>query len=218
MHQVMMKPTTFFFIRHAKSVANLSNDKIGGVDAVLAPEGIEEARCLNAYLLTRPDPQAFVYCSNMPRATGTAELLAEGLRTKPMSIVTDQRLREIDRGHWEGMARAETYNEEIRADMAFLDMDHRAPGGESMSDVATRVRSWLQTCDRMIEGRGISTFVAITHAMVIKTLLQRLFDMDPRSAWLIEIANTSITKVRCSEHGWHLEYVNRTPHLPERGL
>ena len=220
MHQVLAKPATIFLIRHAESEANVANDRIGGVDAPLSPNGVEQAVRLNDYLLKHPLPEMKeVHSSNMPRASRTAELLHLGLDCLPHQIMVDPRLREISRGDWESKARAETYTDEIRTEMAFLDMDHRAPGGESMSDTASRAREWLMSLNAaIIDEHDIRTFVAVTHGVLIKSLLQRIFGMEPRYAWLMEIDNTSITKIRCSSQGWHLEYVNATPHLPERGF
>ena len=219
MHLTLAKPATILLIRHAKSVANETNDRIGGVDTPLSPEGVEQGVRLNDYLLKHPLPeQKRVYSSDMPRASRTAELLYLGLDCLPHQIMLDPRLREISRGDWDSKARAETYTDEIRTEMAFLDMDHRAPGGESMSDVASRAREWLLSLNAVIVEHDIRTFVAVTHSMLIKSLLQRIFGFEPCYSWLMEIANTSVTKIRCSERGWHLEYVNATPHLPERGL
>ena len=99
--------------------------------------------------------------------------------------------------------------------MAFLGMDHRAPGGESMSDVAQRMLCWLMDLNVIVRGTAGTTpaIVAVTHGVAIKALLQRIFNFDPAYAWLMRIDNTSITKVRCTALGWQLEYLNATPHL-----
>ena len=219
MHHILAEPATIYLIRYAESEANVANDRIGGVGAPLSPNGVEQVVRLNDYLLKHPLPEKKrVYSSDMPRACRTAELLALGLDCPPHHVMVDDRLREISRGDWEGKARAETYNEDIRTEMAFLDMDHRAPGGESMSDTASRAREWLMSLNWAITQEGHDTFVAVTHSILIKSLLQRIFGFEPCYSWLMEIANTSVTKIRCSERGWHLECVNATPHLPERGF
>ena len=218
MHQRLEAETDIYLIRPAETDVNKDGDTIGRVDAKLTPHGMAQIALLNSYLLQHgqiPNPKR-VFVSDMPRAITTAHALAEGLGVQPNRITQDPRLREIGRGAWEGLPRGATHTQSLTREMAFMDMDHRAPGGgESMSDVAHRMLCWLKDLNIRTGCRLEATpsIIAITHGVAIKSLLQRIFNFDPAYAWLIRIDNTSITKVRSTGLGWQLEYVNATPHL-----
>lgn len=204
------------FIRHAYSTSNAHGNIIGGVNADLAPRGIEEIAMLNRYLERYPLSFDAIYCSTMLRARRTIEGLRPGLSITDPSIERyDDRLREIDRGEWDGRPRDDIYDEYEKRKMALLDFDHSAPNGESMSDVAQRTRHWLY--DATLEGkrRGWTSIVAVTHGIALKSLLQRLFHWDKKTAWQTHTWNTSITTVEClGDDRWKLIRLNAAPHLP----
>lgn len=218
MHRMLMKPATIYLVRHAESVANKNGNVIGDTEARLTREGRMQARKLRNYLSAHPIGSPIkVFSSNMPRAASTADIIASGLGVRTDEIIRDPRLREIARGDWDGKPRDLIYTPALQAEMASLDMDHRAPNGESMNDKAMSMRQWVFDLNQYVE-RGMTMFLAVSHGVAIKSLLQRIFGVDPRLAWLIGIDNTSVTKIRCSANGWHLDYLNATPHLPERGF
>lgn len=211
---VLSKPVTIYLIRHAESTSNAHGNIIGGVDATLTPKGEDEAHALMTYLMRHPilGPKR-VFDSTMPRAMQTGERVALGLGVAPKDVVHLDDLREIARGDWEKKPRDVIYNAALQAEMNFFDMDHRAPNGESMHDVGLRARRWLYSLNEIAERENITTFIAVSHGIWIKALLQRVFGFDPAVTWLINIWNTSITKIDCDERGWHLRYLNRLPHL-----
>lgn len=204
------------FIRHAHSTSNAHGNIIGGVNADLAPRGIEEIGMLNRYLERHPLPFDTVYCSTMLRARRTLEELRPGLGITDPSIERyDDRLREIARGDWDGRPRDEVYDGYEARKMALLDFDHGAPNGESMSCVRRRMRLWLY--DATLEGkrRGWTSIAAVTHGIALKSLLQALFRLDEKTAWQTHIWNTSITTVEClGNDQWKLIRLNAVPHLP----
>lgn len=217
MHARLITDTDIYLIRHAETDVNKHGDIIGRFDAALTAHGMAQIALLNSYLLKHGQVPNLrrVFVSDMPRAITTAHALAEALGVQVDEITQDKRLREIGRGEWEGLPRGATYTQALKQEMAFLGMDHRAPGGESMSDVAHRMLCWLRDLDAAIGGTAgtAPSIIAVTHGVAIKALLQRIFNFDPAYAWLMRIDNTSITKIRCTALGWHLEYLNATPHL-----
>lgn len=137
MHKTLIRPATIYFIRHAESSANVDKNTIGGIGADLSPDGENQAQELLIHLQQHPLPtQKRVFSSPMLRAIRTARILAPGLGIETDQIVMDPRLREIERGDWEGLPRDTTYTDAVKAKMDAMDMDLRAPNGESMSDTA----------------------------------------------------------------------------------
>ncbi len=112
--------------------------------------------------------------SPLRRAVETAELLATG------SVATDDRLREMDWGVWEGMTlnalRVEIGN--LREAWLAEGLDFRAPGGESQREVQDRLRSlfgMLAEADRPM--------VAVCHRGVIRATYSLATGWDQTTSW-----------------------------------
>jgi broad specificity phosphatase PhoE len=121
----------------------------GTIDVPLAPRGREEVAALGRRLSgVRIDR---LIASPMIRAQETARLIA-GDR----SIETDERLREMHYGRWEGLTFQEipVLDPELRARWESDPSDTHTPGGESGAEVASRVLSFLMD---LIESEGISS-------------------------------------------------------------
>lgn len=112
---------------------------------------------------------ARVISSPLRRARETAELVVPGV-----ALELEDRLKEMDYGRWEGLtyeqilARDSDARRIWEADPASL----ACPDGESGSDVARRVRSWLE---ELIEwasaGRGDRRVLAVGHSTTNRVLL-----------------------------------------------
>lgn len=205
--------------RHAESTLNQDGLYIGGGDPEipLSEEGERQNAVLAAYLAScsyRPDE---IWTSPMLRARRLAEATCQALRRDLTSVISDPRLREIHKGRWENLRKDKTYTPAIKERMANMGMYFRPPGGESMDEAAERMLEWLKDCV-LSEGRGKrgQKFFVCTHGGPIQSLLQRLFHLDHRLAWRIQINNASITRLHYTkENGWSLVFLN---HVPARTL
>ncbi len=204
-------------IRHAESTSNAHGNIIGGVGAELTDKGHGQVAVLNAFLLAHPLGVQKAYCSSLVRAKLTCMGLAKGLEVDPATVTYDARLREIDRGDWEMQPRDVIYNDERLLELSHLDMDHRAPNGECMHDVGTRMRNWLYDAMRQAKQDNHKAIAAVTHGIAIKCLLHRLFEIRSSATWEIVVHNTSITTVHLRPgHDWSLVRINAVPHLPPK--
>ena len=129
-------------LRHGQTEWNLARRFQGAMDSPLTALGVRQAeaqgRILHAHL--GGSGQHLHLCSPQPRAMRTADI---ALSTLNAAARTDDRLREITLGRWEGLshdeiARAQALDE----DDVFWWMD-RAPEGEGHAAVAARVASLL---------------------------------------------------------------------------
>jgi probable phosphoglycerate mutase len=110
------------------------------IDVPLSEEGREQARALARRLA----PVRFerVVSSPLARASETARIVAQ---PHGVPVATDDRLKEMDYGDWEGLtyeeidARSGPYRRRWEADPATLP----CPNGESGNDVARRARAFL---------------------------------------------------------------------------
>jgi probable phosphoglycerate mutase len=94
-----------------------------------------------------------VVCSPVRRARETAEVVSDVLGLSPD---VDEDWREIDFGAWEGRTVEEVrrrWGGELTAWRG--DARRRAPGGESVADVADRVRRALALQDRRADGASV---------------------------------------------------------------
>jgi broad specificity phosphatase PhoE len=136
------------FETHATSLDNEAALASGWFDVDLSPAGEAQARSLGER--RRLEAFAAVYCSDLRRAWRTAEIAFAG---RALPIVRDARLRECD------------YGRLTRQPAGTLDprdqwIDTPFPGGESLSQVVTRVDDWLREARA---AHGDATILVIGH-------------------------------------------------------
>lgn len=148
------------FEYHSTSTDNEAGIASGWSDPALSPKGREQAKELGER--RRGEPIDAVFPSDLRRAIETAEIAFGGFA----AIHPDPRLREYDYGSMTGspldVIHAERAN---RVGVPF-------PDGESLRDVATRVRSFLDEIARDWDGKLI---VIVGHGAT-KLALDHLLD------------------------------------------
>ncbi|GAF40957.1 hypothetical protein FC83_GL002328 [Agrilactobacillus composti DSM 18527 = JCM 14202] len=94
--------TTFYFVRHGRTILNQEQRFNGGhMDSPLTPEGIAGAIATGRMLAQTRFDQILV--SPLRRAVTTARVIIKRSYYNPLSdIQVDPRLREIDLGDWDG--------------------------------------------------------------------------------------------------------------------
>jgi probable phosphoglycerate mutase len=155
-----------YLSRHGQTEFNRENRFCGSTDSPLTPLGIEEAhrngQALREHLSARAALR--VVSSPLERAVHTATIIRSELQRTDVPIATDERLREIDFGVWEGLTLAEIKaRDPAEWQKRVADRwHHAAPGGESYAAVAARAGSWLG------EQHGLS--LVVTHGAVDRIL------------------------------------------------
>lgn len=208
------KVCTIHFVRHGQSEANIADVSAGG-ESPLSGKGRAQADALGAWLKQRNVHVDGIFSSTMVRAQQTADRIAEQIGVSEASIIRDARLSELNRGPtWLGKHRREIITPDVERALRLEGMDFRTPGGESFHDAAGRMIRWLiATFDDHVQPGVPATFLAVTHGNALRALVQRLLNIDPRVAFLMQIWNTSITSFTHTERGWRLDRLNATPHL-----
>ena len=208
------KTCTFHFVRHGQSEANIADVSAGGASP-LSQKGRAQVEALGRWLKQHDVRIDGMFSSTMVRACQTADGIAEQMLFPEASIIRDARLSELDRGPtWLGKHRRDILTPEVERALQLEGMDFRTPGGESFHDTAGRMIRWLiATFDDHVQVQTHSTFLVVTHGNALRALLQRLLNIDPRTAFLMQIWNTSITSLTHTERGWRLDRLNATPHL-----
>lgn len=159
--------------RHGQSVWNDERRVQGQQGPGLTKQGHQQAEALADHLVaTVPDVHR-VYSSDLPRATQTA---APYIAATGHTLVTDERLREIDSGEWSGR---------MIDDVAVAERDYvhrirtgedlpRGRTGETWADVHARVGAFLdELCVDAVVELGVdeeATVVVFSHGGAIRAL------------------------------------------------
>jgi alpha-ribazole phosphatase len=157
--------TQFCLIRHGQTDWNLEGRYQGQSDVPLNKNGQTQAHLLAEQLQGRSFTT--IYTSDLRRAKDTAEIIALTLH---LPIQVDSRLREINQGDWEGQqvdaikSRYTDLWEKRAQDPASV----RPPGGETVSEVATRVHAAFD--DIAVSHPGGSIMV-VSHGLALATIL-----------------------------------------------
>lgn len=159
-----MLMTHFWLVRHGQTDWNAVRRYQGQADIPLNKVGIDQAKALAQRIAAEKFDA--IYASDLGRAAKTASILADALG---MPVNIDPRLREICQGIWEGMSLDEVqekYAEDFKRgaeDPAYS----RAPGGESVAEVAERMAQAANEIARRHTGGRI---LLVSHGLAVSTL------------------------------------------------
>ena len=159
----MSSAFTLYIARHGQTEANVAGRYPGHAETPLTALGRRQARDIGRILLRElgPRPALTFVSSPLKRARTTMGLLREELGLPPDGFSVDARLLDIDHGDWTGftgdkMRVREPENFRLHtADKWNVAMS----GGESYSQLAARVRSFLDdvTGDTVSVSHGATT-------------------------------------------------------------
>ncbi len=156
-----------WLVRHGETDWNRQGLYQGQADIPLNETGLAQARETAAALARARQKFAAIYASPLMRARQTAE---EGARRLGLEVRIEDRLREIHQGEWQGRNYAAVvaqFNLQPRAEpMEMWQM--RAPGGESVAEVAVRMASAADAIARAHPGQAVLVF---SHGLALATLV-----------------------------------------------
>ena len=197
-----------FLVRHGETSWNREGRFQGQIDVPLNDIGLRQADAVADAL----KDVAFdrIISSGLSRALRTALPLASRMRLG-MGVETDDDLREIGHGLWEGCTAAEV---EAMYPGALALWHTRPetvvmPEGESLADVQNR--AWPALL-RIAEEKG-ETIAVFTHDAVLKVLLMKALDCPLSCFWRFQLANGSITLLELGDKGWRIPLMGEAGHL-----
>lgn len=177
-------------IRHGQTDWNVEGRYQGQADPPLNDVGRKQANATADQLASLPIEA--IYTSTLKRALETAKIIAR--QHTGLAVTQDERLREINLGAWEGML-----SRDIPADypdawaMRQQDPVHsRAPGGESIAEVAKRV--WA-AADEIACHHPQGLVVIVSHTLALATLVCKASDQPLDMAYHMASANASHTEI-----------------------
>lgn len=168
-----------YFMRHGETDWNVEGRLQGQSDIPLNDVGrvqAEEAGRKLADLLPHPEDLPWLV-SPLGRTRETAERAREAIGLMPGYYRTDDRLKELTFGDWEGFTWKELRRTQDQAvDARFADKFGFVPpgGGESYAMLCERIGGWLESVGR--------DMVVVSHGGVARALLVLITGMDGHRA------------------------------------
>ena len=181
-------PYRMFFLRHGETSWNVEGRLQGQRDIPLNPRGIDQAsaagRAVRSFLGANAAgaiAELEFWASPLERTRQTMELARKGMALAPHPYATDDRLKEISFGDWEGCTWREVVaRDPDRAKERSRDKwGYAPPGGESYAMLAERVRPWLASLT--------SDTLVVSHGGVARVMMVLLGGMDSGDAPMAEI-------------------------------
>jgi broad specificity phosphatase PhoE len=208
----LLWPQTLWIVRHGESAANLSSrqSEASGsltvplshrdMDCPLSPRGETQAVALGQWFTTQTKPEIIIASPYVRVRRTTALFCAQLPEAERPKLLFDERLRERERGVFDGLTKAGVAVElpYEHAKREFLGkFYHRAPGGESWCDVVQRLRSFTES---VLPGYAGQRVMIIAHEVVIYCLRYIIEEMDEAQILAIDAAsdlgNCSVTEYR----------------------
>jgi len=167
-------PTRLLLVRHGATALSAENKFSGATGVPLSDEGRAQAARLAERLAGVEIDAAF--SSPLERALVTAQILAA---PRALEVHVRDGLREIDHGHWEGLARADVEHR-FAAEYAAWEEDpftFAPEGGETGVAVLARALPVLREIVVAYAGR---TVLVVSHKATLRLLLSSVLGFDAR--------------------------------------
>lgn len=174
-----------FMVRHGETRANVERFFYGpNDDFPLTPLGEEQAQSIRPVLKDIPFDR--VYSSDYLRAVQTQRLALPGVEGIRLPI-----LREMDPGELGGQSYDLVYTHERYEDLTQFgdERSYGLIGGESMEDVANRLRVFL----KMLEENPCDNVAAFVHNGVLQSMLRLVLGADT-------FKRRAVSSVNCAVH------------------
>lgn len=182
------RPTRLLLLRHGAAEGSAEGRFFGRTDVDLLPRGEEQMRGAAPRLAPwlNGEGEAAVFSSPLRRARKSALVLCGALGWNPPGGVgAMEGLSELGLGEWEGETYASLSRKEperLKAHYADF-VRSRPPGGESLLDLARRVRRAVQDLRAAARGR---TVLVVAHAGVNRVILCDALGMPLENFFRIE--------------------------------
>ena len=181
---------TLYVVRHGETEWNIENKLQGWMNSALTNKGIEHTLRLQKRL--EPIHFQHIYASPSGRTIHTANLI-KGLQN--IKVKTDENLKEMNLGSWEGkthdeikLLEPERYNHFWNAPHLYV-ADH----GETFEDLSRRVNHFLTY---VTSNYSKGNILIVTHTVFIKMLLAHVKQLPISNLWAPPyIKDTSLTVI-----------------------
>jgi broad specificity phosphatase PhoE len=196
-----------YLIRHGQTASNRDGLGLGRDDVPLTEEGVRQAAALGSRLAEEPLDRILV--SPLRRAVRTAELVAG---ERGIALEVRDELIELDVGLTEGLPFPEIrerYGDFLSQWQSDDCASVRMPGGESLDDVASRVRPLLAELREAPE----QALAVVSHNFVLRVMLCELLTAPARQFRAMPLGLASVTTVILERGRVNVRSLNDRCHL-----
>ncbi len=182
------EPTVTLLLRHGQTSMSVQKRYAGRSDVPLTEVGVQQAAAAAKRLASAG--LGVIVTSPLLRAAATAREVAA---VTGAAVVTDDGFRETDFGAWEGLTFAEVrerWPSEVTTWLA--DPDAAPPGGESFTDVSTRVTAALH---RVLADRDGHRVLIVSHVTPIKTLVAAALLAPPAALFRMHLDLAALCEI-----------------------
>ncbi len=199
----MTDPVRLLLARHGQTEWHSDNRYVSRTDIALTETGYEQARTLARR--AKREGVDLVLSSPLTRALLTAKPAATA---RNLELHTDERLRELDFGEWEGRTLSEIRDEDPESVRRFEESaDHGFPGGEPLHEGADRV---LEVFADLYRSHAGATVLLVAHNTLLRLALCRILgvELGLYRRLMPRVVNGAVSEVRFGEKGGALYSFN----------
>ncbi len=199
--------TKIYLIRHAEAEGNVFRRLQGQYDSFITPNGRKQIAALQKRFET-VDVDA-VFSSDLTRTRCTAGAI---YLPKNLPLQTDPRFREMSVGVWENLPFGWLDHIDPVRNHAFSHSPEtwHVENSERFEEYTAR---FLQALDEVAASHEGKTVVIVSHGMVLRGILQKMFYPNDRNA-VAHCENTAVTHLTYENGCYKLEYLNDASHIP----
>lgn len=198
--------TVIYLTRHGQTMWNIEKRLQGRGNSPLTEDGIERAKELRERV--KDIKLDVIYSSPIERALTTANIIKGD---KNVEVVTDDGLREMCFGDYEGKITDEVMKENPNWDISLImkgNTELVAPNGENLAEVRERV---AKAMDSIIEENKGKTVLVVAHGITLKAIMYYFKDEEVNSEVM---GQATLTKVNVDENkNFNIEFKNDDSHF-----
>lgn len=181
-----------YLVRHGETDWNQAGLLQGQTDIALNAQGLEQAR--EAAERLKEVPFEIAFCSPLIRAKCTAETI---IGDRKITLTTDERLRELNFGPWEGV--------DIRTIKDETSQPFTNPGGyippegaESFEQLYARSGEFVEQVLLPLEGT-YDTVLVVAHGGVNRSILNPVLQIPVSDFWRVHMGNCATAVLECRD-------------------
>ena len=187
----------FYYFRHGETAWNKERRIQGQIDVPLNATGHMQAEAMARRLAeVIDDPAEFRFvCSPLERTRQTMGYVLKAFGLNDDHTDTDDRLKELNYGVWEGKQWPELNKAGIvpeRDPEGFHAW--RPEGGESYEDARTRARDWLASLDR--------PHIVVGHGALSRVIRGLILGLEPRETIQLKVPQTRFFRMADGGVDW----------------
>ena len=194
-------------VRHGETEWIETSRYQGQSDIELSPSGLRQVERLRERLASEKIDA--LYSSDLRRAWQTAWIIAQGHKVE---IVPCPELREVNFGEFEGKTFEQISQRYLPVEQMWRgeNLHARAPRGESLIELATRVAQFIPKIRKHSQEE---TILLVGHSGSLQVLLCLLLGMKLKHWWRLPFRSASLTIVETYPKGAKLLLLNDVCHL-----